>query len=114
MSKVIDFFTRKPMEPVYTKDNDDSTMEGGVYYGHVHKSQASVVRNMATLLEAKAQQLDELSKQWEELAVTYYHMIDEVLVLLEMPGYDPRTHEFQISEDGHCWLVEREEPVTVE
>lgn len=106
--KVIDLFSRKPMDvPTGNEANDESVMEGGMYLGHIHEESASIIRQVGTLLEGRAKQIDHMVAIWEQEALDYYEMIGDVLGILNVEGFDPATHEMQVSEEGHVWIVKK-------
>lgn len=107
---VIDLFSRKRIDTTNqdTKDNDTKASEG-IYLGHVQREIAEIVRDSETLLEAKASQIDDMVDQWERMAMGHFTLIDHVLQILDVGGFDPQTHTLSISEDGHVWVVPKEE-----
>lgn len=108
MSNIIDFFSRKPVRLQDTESNDKEAKDEGVYVGQIHEVNAEMIRNVGVVLDIKARQMQELVAEWEELATDYHNMIDKVVSTLGIQGYDPTKQKLQVSEDGHCWLVDRE------
>ena len=108
MAKIIDFFTGRTIN-VGTSEVKKPHMElrEGVYYGHIHEPLASRLRNMGTVLEERAEEIQEMVEQWEDLAKVYYELVSEVLDVLDQPGYDAGQCKLEVSEEGHCWLVPR-------
>lgn len=104
--KIVDFFTGKVMDKVQqdTSNNDKLAMDG-VYVGNIHKSKAKYIRTQTEILRAKEEQINKMVEVWEKEMMDYMYNIDEVLHVLNVDGFDPRTHDMSVSEDGHVWIV---------
>jgi predicted secreted protein len=111
--KVVDMFSRKTMDITNqdTAKNEQQASEG-TYVGHIHKETADLVRKSETELEARASQIDAMVAQWEQFAMAHFGLIDQVLQILDIDGFDPRIHAVSISEDGHVWVVPRKDEKT--
>lgn len=105
--KVIDMFSRKPMDVIRqdTKQNDEMTSKDGIYAGHIDKELAKIVRDSVASLDAKSDQIDAMVADWEEQATEHFGMLDSILRLLDVDGFHAGTHKLSISEDGHVWVI---------
>ena len=105
-AKVYDFRSRKPIQqekPIV------KVPEGGRYIGHIHPSEADVVRDAYEAMEVTGEMVDDLVDQWQDLVAKYYGQVELILRIFKIPDFNPESDEMHVGEDGHCWIIPKGE-----
>lgn len=111
MTNVIDFFSRRPLASKQdTEENDRSTSEEGLYIGNIGKNNAAAFVSIIAVLERLSEEIMALSEEFAEYDTLHYDNTERIVTMLKAVNkFDHATQQLMVSEEGHVWIVPKED-----
>lgn len=111
MVQIISLKSGKQLNKQDIKANDQLVMKDGRYIGVLPSEDAEFMRKWHDRLTCEQAQIDELISEYEQSRMQYLVDLTSVLLYLgfDPMNFDPITEHVFISEDGHIWVVKKEE-----
>jgi hypothetical protein len=116
MADIIDFKSGKRYVDLSklnnNKQENDRTIEEkiGRYIGVLPKHEAIVMRDLHEQLSVKKSQIDALTQEFNTMWEGASYNTSGALMFLGVDEYDPELQVLYVDKEGHCWLVNADEP----
>ena len=110
MVKVISVRSGKRLNKHDFAANDKLAKEEGRYLGVLPSEDAEFMRVWHDRLTCEKAQIDELIEEYEKNYLQYLKDLTSVFLYLgfKPEDFNPEKEQILISEDGHIWVVEKE------
>jgi hypothetical protein len=112
MSKVIDFFSRKPLDVISKRIRADDNWvdEHGKYIGVLTKRDCKRLREILNEMALLYEQKEKILHLWNQANERYYSKLSYCLTYLEEHTPEEKKvnlgkDEIYIDENGHVWVV---------
>lgn len=111
MARVISLKSGKRLNRQDTKSNDKLANQKGRYIGVLPSEDAEFMRKWHDRMICEQAQINELIDEYEKTHMQYLTDLTSMLLYLgfDPDSFDPIKERMFISEDGHIWIVDKEE-----